>query len=139
MRWLVLVGRTGTFTYRMLMTVLVGQSIAVFFGALVARGTAVAGADARATAYLWVGVGLAVLCVVAAGLMRTPYGVTLGWVVQVATFASAAVVPAMVGVGLIFLALWLGCLYQGPKAEALAAQRRAEVDAAERGEGPYPG
>lgn len=139
MRWLVLVGRTGTFTYRMLMTVLVGQSIAVFFGALVARGTAVASADARATTYLWVGIGLAVLCVVAAGLMRTPYGVTLGWVVQVATFVSATVVPAMVGVGLIFLALWLGCLYQGPRAEALAARRRAEVDAAERGEAPPPG
>lgn len=139
MRWLVLVGRTGTFTYRMLMTVLVGQSIAVFFGALVARGTAAATADARATAYLWIGVGLAASSLLAAGLMRTPYGVTLGWVVQVATFASATVVGAMLFVGLIFLALWLACLYQGPKAEALAAQRRAEVEAAERGEGPYPG
>ncbi|GAA1875064.1 DUF4233 domain-containing protein [Lapillicoccus jejuensis] len=139
MRWLVLVGRTGTFTYRMLMTVLVGQSIAVFFGALVARGTALASGDARAGTYLWLGVGLAVLCLVAAGLMRTPYGVTLGWVVQVATFVSATVVPAMLVVGLIFLALWVTCLHQGPRAEALAAQRRAELDAAERGEGPQLG
>ncbi|MEO7059774.1 MAG: DUF4233 domain-containing protein [Lapillicoccus sp.] len=122
---LVLYGQTGKFTFRMLMTVLIGQSLAVFFGALVARGIGAAQADPASGTYLWVGSGLAVLCIIGAGLMRRPFGVTLGWVLQVATFLSALVVPLMFAVGLIFLALWVGCLVQGHKVDELDARRAA--------------
>lgn len=90
---LVFYGRTGRFTWRMGATVLGAQSVLVFFGALVARALAAAQDSGAATAYLLVGSALAVVCLLAAGLMRSPVGVTLGWLVQLACFATAVVVP----------------------------------------------
>ena len=127
-------GLTGTFTFRMLATVLGGQSICILLGALVARGVSAAGGDAgRSTAYLLVGFGLGALCVVAAGMMRRPWGLTLGWVVQALTLLSAFVVPMMLVVGLFFLALWVTCLVKGAQIDAEMARREA---AAGVGEGP---
>lgn len=124
-------GVLGKFTWRMLATVLAGQAIAIFFGALVARALAASTADERASGYLWVGSGLAVLALLAAGLMRRPYGVTLGWVVQLATFASAVVVRSMLVVGLIFTGLWVLCLVKGHRIDAEQAARSATEAAAE--------
>jgi hypothetical protein len=120
-------GPLGKFSWRMLATVLAGESVIVFFGALVARAMASAGGDDRGGAWLATGSALAVLCVVGAGLMRRPWGVTLGWVVQALTLLSALVVPAMLLVGLIFLALWVLCMLQGAKIDALQAQREAQA------------
>lgn len=122
-------GTTGKFTWRMLATVLAGQSIAILFGALVARAMAATGPDsARSTAYLAVGFGMAALCLIAAGTVRRPWGVTLGWIVQLLTLAAALVVPMMLVVGLVFLALWVACLVKGPGIDAVDAQRAAEAD-----------
>ena len=129
MHRLSLYGTTGTFTRRMLAAVLFGQSICVFFGALVARAIAATGSDAGlSTTYLIVGTGLAVLSVVAAGLMRWPFGVTLGWVVQVLTLASALIVPAMIVVGLIFLAMWISFLIMGSRIDEAQADRTGGAD-----------
>ncbi|HEV7194993.1 MAG TPA: DUF4233 domain-containing protein, partial [Pedococcus sp.] len=87
MKGVVFYGSLGKFTWRMLATVLAGQGTVVFLGALVARGLADANGDGRGGTWLWVGIGLAVLCFVAAGLMRRPWGVSLGWLIQLATFA----------------------------------------------------
>jgi hypothetical protein len=116
-------GPLGKFTWRMLATVLAGQGIVIFFGALVARAIADAQGQGTATTFLWVGTGLAVLSFAAAGMMRRSFGVTLGWLVQVGTFAAAAIVPLMVGVGLIFTGLWVLCLVQGTRIDE--AQARA--------------
>ena len=118
-------GTLGKFTWRMLATVLVGQAIAISLGAMVARGIALANDDPVADTYLYGGLGLAALAVVAAGLMRGPLGLPLGWLVQVLTFASAVVVPMMAVVGVIFLALWLTCFVQGAKVERIVAEREA--------------
>ena len=118
-------GQLGKFTWRMLATVLVGQGISISLGALVARGIAIANDDSRADAYLWGGLGLAVLCLLAAGLMRTRLGLPLGWLCQALTLASALVVPTMLLVGLIFLGLWIVCLVQGAKIERMMAEREA--------------
>lgn len=108
----------------MLATVLVGQSVLLFFGALVARGFARAdGGDG--TAVLLVGTGIAVLAVVAAGLMRGPLGLPLGWLVQVLTWAAAWWVPMMVAVGLIFTGLWVWCLTKGTKVDQATQARNA--------------
>ena len=132
MRGLVFYGTTGKFTYRMLATVLAGQSVCLFLGALVARAvTASDGGDGRGTTYLVVGCGLAVLCVLAAGSTRRPWGVTFGWVIQALTLLSALVVPMMFFVWLIFLALWVGCLVQGYKVDRLDARRAAAAAAAD--------
>jgi hypothetical protein len=119
MAGLVFFGKLGKFTWRMCAAVLAAQSIAVFFGALVARGIAVADSSGAATAYLLVGSGLAVLCIVAAGAMRSAVGVTLGWLIQLATFAATAVVPLMGLVGVIFATLWVLCLVQGHRIDEL--------------------
>lgn len=121
-------GSLGKFTWRMLATVLAAQGIVVFLGALVARGLANAVGDDRDSTWLWVGIGLAVLCFVAAGLMRRPWGLTLGWLIQVATFLCAAVVPAMLAVGVIFLALWVGSLILCRRVEVQMAAREGTPD-----------
>lgn len=120
------IGRAGTFTWRMLATVLAAQSILLFFGALVARGLALASGRDAGQVFL-VGSAVAACAILAAALMRTPLGLPLGWLVQIATWASALVVPAMIGVGLVFTGLWLYCLVKGPKAEALAAARTSQA------------
>ncbi|MDC5695838.1 DUF4233 domain-containing protein [Intrasporangium calvum] len=133
MRRLTFYGATGKFTWRMLATVLVGQSISVFFGALVARAVAATGPDAhRSTTYLLVGSGLALLSILAAGLMRRPYGVTLGWLVQVLTLASALILPMMLVVGLIFLVLWTTCLFLGSRIDEAQAGGPDPDDGADR-------
>lgn len=131
-RALPVIGRLGTFTWRMLATVLAAQSILLFFGALVARGTALAAGDtATAGRYLTVGGLIALAAIVAAGLMRTSAGLPLGWLVQLATWGSALVVPAMIGVGLVFTGLWVYSLVKGPRIEAMMAARAQEAAAAE--------
>lgn len=108
------VGPLGKFTWRMLATVLGGQAVVLFFGAQVARGLAIADGDAAlGQRWLWVGAGLSVLAVLAAGLMRRPIGVTLGWLVQILTWVSAAIVPMMAIIGACFTGLWLLCLRKG--------------------------
>jgi hypothetical protein len=48
-----------------------------------------------------------------AGLLGREWGITLGWVLQIATLACAFVVPMMLFVELLFGALWLTALVQG--------------------------
>lgn len=122
MSWLRFTGPLGKFTWRMLATVLAGQGIVIFFGALVARAIADAQGQQTAATFLWVGSALAVLSFAAAGMMRRRIGVSLGWLVQVGTFAAAAVVPLMVAVGVIFTGLWVLCLVQGTRIDEAQAQ-----------------
>ena len=119
----------------MLATVLAGEAICIMLGALVARGLAATDArHASPTAYLVVGLGLAVLAFVAAGMLRRPWGITLGWVVQALTLLSALVVPLMLVVGIFFLTMWVTCLVQGARIDAEVAQREAAPRQAERPE-----
>ena len=119
-----LYGRQGKFTFRLLAITLFGQSIILSFFALVARGNAIAaGRPQGGERLLWIGLGLALLALVASGLMRRPYGITLGWIVQAITWASAVVVTAMIGVALVFTALWLLLLVQGMKVDRIVAER----------------
>jgi len=99
---------------RRLAGVVVGtQGLAVFFGALVARALAAAQGSDTSNTFLTIGTLLAVVCILDAGLMRRPWGITLGWALQLATIACALIVPAMLLVGLLFGALWVTALVQG--------------------------
>jgi Protein of unknown function (DUF4233) len=123
-------GTQGKFTFRLLAMALFGQAIILSFFALVARGNAIAdGRPADGQQLLWVGLGLAVLALFAAGLMRRPYGITLGWVVQALTWASAALVTAMLGVAVVFTGLWVLLLVQGSKVDRIVAERESQADA----------
>jgi hypothetical protein len=130
MRRLPLHGQQGKFTFRLLAVALFGQSIILSFFALAARGNALAdGRPEDGGRLLWVGLGLALLALVAAGLMRRPFGITVGWLVQVLTWLSAVVVPAMIGVAIVFTLLWVLMLVQGMKVDAVVEKREREAAA----------
>jgi hypothetical protein len=125
-----LYGTQGKFTFRLLAMALFGQAVILSFFALVARGNAIAdGRHADGQQLLWVGLGLAGFALVASGLMRRPFGVTVGWLVQLLTWLSALLVPAMIGVALVFTALWVLLLLQGSKIDRIVAQREADEEA----------
>lgn len=125
-----LVGQTGKMTWRMLASVLGSQALVILLGALLARGTAIAAGADNGQTLLWAGCGLAVLAFVAAGLLRGPLGLPLGWLVQLLTWLSAIIVPAMIGVGLIFTGLWILCLIKGQEIDAMMAARERDAETA---------
>jgi len=108
-------GVPGTMTRRLLGAVIGTQGLAVFFGALAARGLAAAKGSHASSSFLFVGSLLALLCILDAGLLRRPWGITGGWVLQIATLSCVFIVPVMLLVGLLFGALWLTALVQGCK------------------------
>ena len=81
--------------------------------------------DVSAGTGIGIGLGLAVLCVVAAGLMRRPAGVALGWAVQVISLVLGFVVSAMFALGAVFLALYAGAYFLGAKIDRERAERTA--------------
>lgn len=106
-------------------TVLAAEVLVVGFAALVAKD--LAGRPGRDV--LLAGGGLALLCVLAAGLLRSRAGYLLGWLVQVLLVVSAVWVPLMLFVGLAFAALWVAALVQGSRADAVTARRQAATRA----------
>ena len=129
-------------TRRLAAVVIGSQGLAVFFGALVARGIAAADRQSSAGSFLVVGSVLAVVCILDAGLMRRPFGVTLGWLLQLATLLCALIVPLMLIVGLLFLALWVTALVQGAGMDEhtrrVDARWYAEHASDQPGPGPSP-
>ncbi len=83
------------------------------------------------SAALWLGLGLAALCLLLAGMLRREWAYGLGWVLQVAAIAMGFVVPMMFLLGLIFAALWGTAYFLGLKIE----RERAEY-AGINGSGP---
>jgi len=136
MRVPTLYGAPGKMTRRLAGTVIGAQGLAVFFGALVARGLASASSSGASGTFLLLGSLLAVLCILDAGLLRRPWGVTLGWALQVATFACAVVVPTMLFVGVLFGALWLTALAQGRALDEQVRRVDEEWYAAHEASGP---
>jgi hypothetical protein len=61
--------------------------------------------------------GLAVLAVVAAGLLRNKAGYVLGWLVQVGAVGLGFVVPVMFVLGLAFGAFWVMAIVLGRRIE----------------------
>jgi hypothetical protein len=95
---------------RLCSVVLVFEGLVVFFGTLVAARMSDHVSEGTALA---VGGGLALVCILATGLLRRPYGVPVGWVVQGLVLATGAIVPAMFILGLVFAALWMSALRIG--------------------------
>ena len=81
----------------------------------------------------WIGGGLAVLCLVAAGLLRSRAGYVLGWLVQAGLVVAGFAAPAFWVVAVLFGALWILALRLGPRAERIRGERIAEVEARAQG------
>jgi Protein of unknown function (DUF4233) len=128
---LVLYGVPGKMTRRLAGVVIATQGLAVFFGALVARALAAVEGSRAAGTFLLIGSLLALLCILDAALLRRPWGMTLGWVLQVATLACALIVPMMLPVGLVFGALWLTALVQGRRMDDHTERVDAQWQAAQ--------
>ena len=85
-------------------------------------------ADVDAGTATAVGLGLAVVCLLLAGMLRTEWAYLAAYVVQVAAVALGFVVPVMFLLGLVFAALWtaadlLGRRIERERAAAWAAWR----------------
>jgi len=80
-----------------------------------------------------VGLGLAALCVVVAGLLRRPWAYAIGWAIQVAAIGLGLVIGLMFVLGGIFAILWglsdiLGRRIERDRAAAFAEWDRLEAE-----------
>ena len=87
-------------------------------------------ADVDTSTALTVGLGLAVVCLLLAGMLRAEWAYVAGYVVQAAAIGLGFVVPVMFGLGAVFAALWAGADLLGRKIE----RERAAAWAAYRSE-----
>jgi len=67
-----------------------------------------------------------VLLALTGGVLRFPAGVWFGWVLQVAILATGFFVPAMFGIGAVFVALWTFCFIRGRQIDSQKASFLAE-------------
>lgn len=89
-------------------------------------------ADVAVGTALVVGVGLAVACLLLAGMLRAPWAYAAGYVIQVAAIGLGFVIPMMFLLGGIFAALWAAADHLGRKIE----REKAAAWAAYRAENP---
>lgn len=82
-------------------------------------------ASVKTATALWVGLGLAVACVLVAGMLRAPWAYALGWVIQVAALALGFKISSMFFLGAVFLALWATAYFLGRKIESDRARWEA--------------
>ncbi|GAA3622714.1 hypothetical protein GCM10022223_44610 [Kineosporia mesophila] len=102
-------------------TTLISEALVMFFAGLVAKDLS---SLSTGTA-LGITCGLAVVCFVTAGLLRSRAGYVLGSVLQLAIFAVGIWVHTMLFLGVLFGALWIASLVIGSRLEREGAQRWA--------------
>lgn len=84
---------------------------------------------------LAIGLGLTLACLLLAGLLRSEWAYTAGWVIQVAAVGLGFVVPLMFFLGAIFALLWGTAVFLGRKIER---ERAAAYAAHDTGAGGVP-
>ena len=91
---------------------------------LLATSLATSNGSVSNTALAWVlGLGLMVLLIAAAGMVRRPFGLTLGWILQALVLATAIVVGwSMLIIGVVFVVLWWLAIHIGRRVENMHAQ-----------------
>jgi hypothetical protein len=99
---------------------LVLQAVVLFLTGVVSIGMT----DIGAVASLSLGLGLAVLCVVAAGLLGRPGGYALGWAIQVVSIGLGFVITAMFFLGVVFATLWATSYFMGVKIDRERTERQ---------------
>ena len=100
------------------------QAVVLFLAGLVMTGVTDVGFGAAVS----IGLSLAVLCLLAAGMLRRPWGYWLGWAVQVVSIGFGFVVPMMFFLGAVFGALWAGAYFLGARIDRERAEYAAAGD-----------
>lgn len=88
---------------------------------------------------LWIGLGLAALCLLTAGMLRREWAYWLGWGIQLAAIALGFEITAMFALGLIFFVLWLSAYLLGGRIDVDRAHREAVAVPAEAAPVSAPG
>jgi hypothetical protein len=78
---------------------------------------------------LAVGLGLAVLCLLVAGMLRSEWAYGLGWLIQVAAIGLGFVIGMMFFLGAVFALLWATAYLLGRKIERERAAAYEAFDA----------
>jgi hypothetical protein len=98
---------------RVMLSILVFE--AIIFGLAIAGMIQVSALSVQLSFGL--GLGAAVLAIVAAALLRCPGGYLLGWLTQAVAVGLGFATPMMFAVGGIFLLLWVVCFVLGRRIE----------------------
>ncbi|SDI32133.1 Protein of unknown function [Sinosporangium album] len=69
-----------------------------------------------------VGIGLAVLCVLTAGLLKRRFAYVLGSLIQVLAIATGFLVSTMFFLGAIFAALWITAIIVARRVESVTSR-----------------
>jgi hypothetical protein len=93
------------------------EGLVVFFATLVALDLS----DIDNATLWWVGGAASVACLVLAGLLRQPWALAAGSVLQVLIIGTGVVVPTMFFLGAVFAGLWALAIFLGRRVERLQA------------------
>jgi hypothetical protein len=108
---------------RLAASCLVLEAFLVFFATLVALRLS----DLPDGTVWLAGAGLSLICLVVAGLVRRRIGLVLGIAVQVLLLVSALWVPAMLFLGVVFLALWFWMINLGARVDRTQRDHETRV------------
>ena len=100
-------------------TTLTCEALVVIFAGLVAKDLS----SLSLGAALGISAGLAVGCLLAAGMLRTRLGYVLGSILQVLIIGYGFWLHTMFFVGVLFAGLWILALVMGTRAEREAERR----------------
>lgn len=96
-------------------------------------GLALFGLKDKNPVYLIAGAVLAVLLILACGVVRKSWGVAVGWILQLMLIAGGFWEPSMFVVGVLFAIAWWYALFAGARIDrenVVRAKLQAEWDAA---------
>ncbi len=86
-------------------------------------------ADVDTPVALAIGLGLAVLCLLTAGMLRSEWAYGLGWLVQLAAIGLGFVIGLMFFLGTVFALLWATAYLLGRRIERERAAAYAAYEA----------
>jgi Protein of unknown function (DUF4233) len=89
----------------------------------------IAVADVAVGTALAAGLGLAVCCLLVAGLLRAEWAYALGWLLQIGAIGLGFLVPLMFFLGALFALLWGTAYFLGRKIERERAAAYASMAA----------
>ncbi|MDO5864912.1 MULTISPECIES: DUF4233 domain-containing protein [Paenarthrobacter] len=120
-------------------TVLLLEAFVAFFGTLVVFG--LKRGEVPPAIILSVGIALSVVLVLTCAVLSKPWGIGLGWGLQIVLILTGLAEPTMFIVGILFAICWWYGIRTGIRIDREVAQRdrvQAEWDAAHRDEPGAP-